>query len=890
MSILKNRALLVSSAIVLAALMIVPMIVLQSASAHSPPWNIPTFSFCSASPDPIGVGQTARVNFWLGQPPPTANGQYGDRWHNMTVKVTLPDGTTETLGPFTSDDTGGTYTTYTPTIVGNYTFQMIFGGEVLAGNNLAPGTPSSGPGANANIGDYFQPSSSNPFTLVVQTEPVGYPPEPPLPANYWERPIYGENNNWYTIAGNWLGYGQTSFANTGMYSVDVNYNPYTTAPNSAHILWTKPEAFGGIIGGTYGGSETGNFFSTSQYEPKFAPIIMNGILYYTQYPGSASYPAGWVAVDLHTGQTIWTKNTTELLRCGQIVNMITPNQYGGLAYLWSQPLGSTVVFESFGQSVGNSLEMWDALTGNYILSITGVPVAVNGPGTGLILSSDDSGNLIGYFVNSSNPFAPKLCMWNSTRCINLAVPNNYGGPNVPDNWYWRPPLNAVINFSLGIQWTAPLATNISGTPIIDFANGLYGLGITYVSSDVVYMQEYTMGGGLFYQPGWQIEAGYSATTGQQLWITNRTQIPFTLISAGAGTYFAGDGYYVEFTQNALSISCFSLTTGQKVWGPTTLPNARPFDSLGGNSVIANGTIYLWAYGGDVYAYTLADGSLKWHYQTPSGGYESPYGTEPLWTFTVGSVADGKLFLPEGHMYSPPLFHRAQQLALNITDGSVVWSIDAFDVTSGPAIVDGIMTTLNAYDNQIYAWGKGPTKLTVTAPVVGVSTATPITISGTVYDISAGTKQNAVAANFPNGLPCVSDASMSSFMEAVYMQQQMPTNITGVPITLSVLDANGNYRQIGMTTSDGAGTFAYTWTPDIHGDYTVTATFGGSESYYSSSAIAHFNASPATAPPTQITTATQSMTDQYFIPAVAAIIVVIIIVGIALGILMVRKKP
>ena len=42
-------------------------------------------------------------------------------------------------------------------------------------------------------------------------------------------------------------------------------------------MWTKVEAFGGTIGGEYGGEETGNYYSTSQYEPKFAPIIMNGI-------------------------------------------------------------------------------------------------------------------------------------------------------------------------------------------------------------------------------------------------------------------------------------------------------------------------------------------------------------------------------------------------------------------------------------------------------------------------------------------------------------------------------------------------------------------------------------------------------------------------------------
>ena len=33
-------------------------------------------------------------------------------------------------------------------------------------------------------------------------------------------------------------------------------------------------------------AKQGNYWSTSQYEPKFAPIIMQGILYYTMYPGS----------------------------------------------------------------------------------------------------------------------------------------------------------------------------------------------------------------------------------------------------------------------------------------------------------------------------------------------------------------------------------------------------------------------------------------------------------------------------------------------------------------------------------------------------------------------------------------------------------------------------
>ena len=64
---------------------------------------------------------------------------------------------------------------------------------------------------------------------------------------------------------------------------------------------------------------------------------------------------------------------------------------------------------------------------------------------------------------------------------------------------------------------------------------------------------------------------------------------------------------------------------------------------------------------------------------------------------------------------------------------------------------------------MYAFGKGPSAVTVSAPTVGVTTKTPITITGTVMDVSAGVKQNAVAANFPNGLPCISDESQSKWM-------------------------------------------------------------------------------------------------------------------------------
>jgi len=859
--------------IAILTIMLCAPILLPTASSHTPPINIPTYAFCSVSPNPIGVGQYVNVNFWINQPPPTASAAAGDRYHNMTVVVIHPDGTKETLGPFSSDATGGSHTTYTPTAIGNYSFQMFFGGQTLAGENGANPT-------NAYIGDYFNPSSSNVFQLTVQQNPIPYSSQTPLPTEYWTRPIYAENNNWYSIAGNWLGLGVSTFASSGMYDASGNYNPYTTAPNSAHILWTKPVAFGGTIGGSYGnGSEQSNYYSTSQYEPKFAPIIMNGILYYTNYPGAGTNPAGWTAVNLKTGEVIWTKNTTEILRCGQILYYDTPNQYGALAYLWSIPYSPFSIVGPYG-----TLSMWDAMTGNYILQVTGVPATP----IYSAMTQDDHGNLIVYYVDSASN---TLNMWNSTRCINLGGTPFTVFTAFPDanSWAWRPGNDVSVNFSYGIQWTKPLATNISGVPI----DGSLSLKATSSDTLLLVLNDGTSASASAagYETGYQIEAGYSAIDGSQLWIENRTYAPYSLLNADPQPWVGtGSSVYAMVVLSTQTIYAYSLTTGKQLW-THTLPNASSFSSLGVNAVVANGTIYLYCYGGDVYAYDLQSGNLNWQYHTPSGGYESPYGSESIWTFTVGTVADGKLYVPEGHMYSPPLYHNAQQLCLNITDGSVIWSIDAFDTTSAPAIADGVMTTLNAYDNQIYAYGMGPTKTTVNAPNIGVTTDTPITITGTVTDISAGALQEAVAANFPNGLPAVSDASMTQFMESVYMQQVMPHNITGVPVTLSVTDSNGNYRDIGTTTSNAYGTYSLTWIPDIPGNYTLTATFAGSQSYYPSSAATAFYASspPATQAPTgvpaqNLATTTDLMT--YTAVAAIAIIIAIAIVGLVL----VRKKP
>ncbi len=182
-------------------------------------------------------------------------------------------------------------------------------------------------------------------------------------------------------------------------------------------------------------------------------------------------------------------------------------------------------------------------------------------------------------------------------------------------------------------------------------------------------------------------------------------------------------------------------------------------------------------------------------------------------------------------------------------------------------------------------------MTVTAPDVAVTTSTSITITGTVTDISAGTQQQAVAANFPNGVPAFQTQARAQWMEYVYMQQPFPANATGVPVTISVIDSNGNlqkhrhyYKQCQAAYS------SLNWTPDIPGHYTVVATFAGSESYYSSYSEAAFyaNAPGTTEAPT--TTQAAGIADTYFAPAVSAIVAVLIIILVMLVVLLFSKRP
>jgi hypothetical protein len=94
----------------------------------------PTFLYAAVAPNPVGVGQPVTVVTWTAELPPdigettgvvaSPTGRAG--WIGMTLTVTKPDNTTQTIAlPFT-DPVGTTYYILTPDQLGKYTIQTHF--------------------------------------------------------------------------------------------------------------------------------------------------------------------------------------------------------------------------------------------------------------------------------------------------------------------------------------------------------------------------------------------------------------------------------------------------------------------------------------------------------------------------------------------------------------------------------------------------------------------------------------------------------------------------------------------------------------------------------------------------------------------------------------------
>jgi hypothetical protein len=838
---MKNKKSLIALIFVV-VLTVSTMVQLEQVSGQT---DVPDYLYVLVSPNPVGVGQTVYISLFFTKPIPSnaTPAAPASLFYNLMLNIANPDGTNTTLGPYTTDTTGGVGAVpFVPKATGNYTVQATYPGQIIkpTGGQLY----------------HIVPSMSPAVVLVVQTAQIPTYSSPPLPTNYWTRPIYASNYGWaQTIGGNWYGLGRPGFDNTGGYDGSGNnFQPYSTAPTTAHVLWTKPTQPGGQPGGETTPDQMSAYVASSPLYHFLEPIILNGVLYYNWYPAQTD-KAYIVAVDLHTGQTLWVQNTNDTLIYGQVIKVHNVEEFGSQALLWASTTTSS------------TWHILDPMTGAYMASVTGVTSGAFGFATSTIALIDApepqcEGSILIYSTSGGN-----ITMWNSSYLLSNQVSGGLAAEMATGNY--KP--TGSYNYSKGIMWSVKLPSS--------------GLGIAAETHDAILLASYPSALTTFatqYGGAYATEAAIDPITGALLWgPTNHTLTKFDELDLAA----AGDGVYVRHDKDTNQVYGYSLTNGSQLWGPTQLVG-NALSTVYGQSAIAYGLYYYNDLGGYVNAVNLTTGALKWTYTRGSAGYNTPYGVYPTWVFDTQTIADGMYFVSEGRCYDPPLFPGGKKLAINVTDGTLVWAISGAFQRDPCPIADGIQVGWNGYDGQIYAFGKGPSKTTVTAPNIGVTTATPVTITGTVTDISAGVSQEAVAKNFPNGLPCVSDASMEGWMEFVYEQQPCPATVTGVPVSLWVLDSNNNYRQIGSATTDGSGTYALTWTPDIPGNFTVVATFAGSASYYPSNAEAHFYASspPSTPAPVQY-----PVPIDYTMTIAVAAIVIIIAIAIV-GFLILRKHP
>ena len=789
--------------------------------------DIDTYCFLSVAPNPVGINQQIMVIGWINWVSPTASGGQGDRYQNITVTITKPDGNVETKGPLTADPISNIGFQYTPDQLGIYTLQMNFPGQRITGRDRY----------NVAIDNYYKPDQSMIVSLTVQQQPIESYPEYAVPTGYWERPINYEMRNWGVISGNWLMGGSNNANANG------KYNPYTTAPRSSHVLWTKTIADGGLIGGEFGDKD---FYTGVQYEHKFnPPLIIDGKLFYNT-PDPPRY--GFYCVDLRTGETLWFKNGTSAqmvtggffnylnpgINMGQILEVDTPNQHGAIPYLW-RTSGN-----AFGQTVP-SWSMYDAFTGNWILDIKNPPTGTTVFGA--------NGEILVYQLNVA---AKWLAMWNSTK--NIPPPDNAS----TGAWQWRPPVGATLNGLNGWQLNQTGLNIINGSAIRKIGDGKILVQATDSTVFPVVIASYAFD-----------------MEGKLLWGPKN----HTIASQSLGPM--NDGMWVEYEKETLTWYGFSMQTGDLVWGPNEpLTNAWAMymSGTGNLNVGGDGKFYCTTYDGFIHCYDIKTGVKLWSATSGNPGFETPYGVYPHWGGVI--LAGGVVYSANGeHSPDTPLYRGEKIHAVDATTGEYLWNLTGWYEYG--AIADGYLVEYNYGDGRIYCFGKGQTATTVTAPQTVGTQGTSILIQGTVTDQSPGKTSLGIATA---GTPAISDNNMDDWMEYLYMQKSKPNSATGVTVHLTAVGSNGNTEDLGIVTSDSNGVYKKMWTPTVAGEYTITASFDGSLSYWASSAETAVGVSAAAATPSPVATVNVVSAEVFY--AVSALIIVLVLV---VAVLLLRKK-
>jgi outer membrane protein assembly factor BamB len=820
------------------------LIALPSVSAQE---SVYPYPYINAVPNPVTVNTPTL--FHTGSMYPTPMAMSG--WVGLTVEVTLPNGETEILPPVDTDKTGGTGVQYTPTMVGTYKARTHFPEQVKTASDSYTGP----------AGTIIEDSYSDWIELVVIEEQLEYYPGHSLPEEYWTRPIDGQIREWYTIAANWLEYSPPT--STGPTSMNAPYNEY--APESAHVLFREPLTMGGLAGGTMG--EQG-FEQGDAYVGKFGgggmfgsagPVIIGGIIFYNQFESNGgSAVEQWVnAVDLHTGEMLWSKPLTTpegavlRLAFGQTFYWDSYNYHGVFDFLWATEGGGF-----FGGAA--NWHAFDPFSGRWVCTYEDVPsgTKIQGP----------KGEI---FIYSVNQRAGTISLWNSSRVI-----SSEGSFD---------PQGVVRDASRGIEWTVTVP-ELPDLP-----------GSVYKVRDGVILGSDFARGSVAPDPAnmWVIsvdDVGGSAKLEWHItWSHTSPQITVEDVSVE-------EDLFIVSTKEARTTYGFRLSSGTELWGPT--PQRHYEDGWGhssGNSwdIIASGygKVIAGSYGGTVWCYDAQTGAVEWTFNITDPYTEVLHNTR--FRFRPSFVADGKLYI-ENTEHNPrdPQPRGAPIICLNLTTGEEIWRLPyrQGEWSSTMVIGDSIIVAQNTYDQHIYAIGRGPSKTTVEAPLTAITQGSSVVIRGTVMDVSPGTEDPKIAIRFPDGVAAISDDNMEDWMLHVYNQFECPADVEGVEVFLKIQDPNGDWYSA-TVTSDRNGVFSHMWAPAIVGEYHVTAMFEGSKSYYASQATTTFGVDQApekAASATEIAETTVNRLPAYpEIPAyltIDLVIVILVAIGVVIGLI------
>jgi hypothetical protein len=183
---IKNKTMSFLIAMILTISIGASTILIPNVNAHTPTWQIPTYAYVQAVPNPVGIGQAALIYMWVDKIPDGAELGNNIRFQNYQLTITAPDGTVQTQTFATvQDPTSNQHYSFTPTQIGTYSLNFTFPGYKytytgLISNFFGPPAPS------AYLNDTYLPSSAS-TTLTVQETPIETIGTVPLPSAYWER-------------------------------------------------------------------------------------------------------------------------------------------------------------------------------------------------------------------------------------------------------------------------------------------------------------------------------------------------------------------------------------------------------------------------------------------------------------------------------------------------------------------------------------------------------------------------------------------------------------------------------------------------------------------------------------------------------------------------------